>query len=171
VSILKKRQRIYAVALVTTILIAVTIFVTYEHYANSRQQNDGSLNTSFFVEPVVDVILPSLFSNGANAPLNLTRGATASLPVEIFPEVNLNVTLDTTLSSLSYPNQNVSNVISTSFNPPRLSIAEGSRGNTTLDISVSQTAQTGEYSVTVTATNLKNESQYWGDIFQLNVLQ
>ncbi len=165
-----KRLRLYAVAAITVLVIAVAIFVAFNYVSSSHQQKGSLSSDSFYQEPVVDVILPALYNNGVNAPLNLTKGSSASLTVEIFPQVNLNCSVDANVSSLSNPSQNISDVISTTISPDILTIAQESSSNTTLRITASSAVQLGEYRVTVTAINLENESQYWGAIFQLNVL-
>lgn len=167
---LKRRQRLYGVVFIVVLLVLITVFVTYYYNANSSQQHKDLSTDSFFSEPVVDLIIPGLFNYGVNAPLNLTKGGTAALIVEVFPStINLKTSVSASIASLSYPNENITNDISTNISPAQLSIADGSSGNTTLSINVSATAPLGTYRVTVTATNLENASQYWGTIFYLNV--
>jgi hypothetical protein len=168
------KLRLYAVAATTVLIIAVLILATFIYVSNSHQQKDDSSTSSstnsFFGEPVVDIIIPTLYSNGINAPLNLTTGSNASLLIEVFPTVNLKCVFRANVSSLSDPNENLSDMISTSITPGMLTIAQESSANTTLRITASTAAQQGGYSVTVTAINSDNESQYWGAIFRLNVL-
>lgn len=158
------------VAAISVIIIAGSIFAAFNYLSGSHQQKNGLSTNSFFEEPVVDIIIPTLYRNGANTPLNLTRGSSASLAVEIFPQVNLKCVVGANVSSISSPSENLSDVIWTSISPDVLTIAQESSANATLRITANPTAQMGQYSVTVTAINYDNESQYWGAIFQLNVL-
>jgi hypothetical protein len=165
-----KNRRSYAIAAVSVLIIAVAIFVAYNYVSSFHQQDGTSSTNSFYQEPVADVIIPALYNNGINSPLNLTRGSNVSLVVEVFPTINVKAVVGVNILSISSPNENLSNVISASINPTTLSINQGSSANTTMGIAVSLGAQLGDYSVTVTATNSDNKSQSWGTIFQLNIL-
>ncbi len=125
------------------------------------------ITTSFLNEPVVDVIIPSLFNNGANAPLNVSTGEHATLVVQIYPTVRLDALMKFQVDSSPLGGNNRS--ISATFDPSTLDIAAGSSGNTTMNIYVSKNATNGLYYSSVSAVNLENSSELWGNVVQIDV--
>jgi hypothetical protein len=161
-------------AALTIILLAIIIAsVAVYDFATSQPQNITATN-SFPHEPVVDVIIPALFrqtsTGGVNAPLNMTTGESTKLIVQVYPTVNVNVTMQFRYFSLSNDASGVQNsTITGTFDPSKLDIQSGKVGNTTLALGVSQSAQDGEYNAVISAIDTQNSSEAWGVIVSVNV--
>ncbi len=157
-------------------LAIIIASVAVYDFATSQPQNVTPTN-SFLHEPVVDVIIPALFrqtsTGGVNSPLNMTPGESTNVIVQVYPTVNVNVTMQFRYFSLS---QNGSitgqnSTITGTFNPSKLNILSGKEGNTNLSLGISQSAQDGEYNAVISAIDTQNSSEVWGVILQVNVEQ
>ena len=173
-------SKTFALVLVAGLIVLSAVigigFVMQPGSANNRTVT--TLCQSCFVEePVVDVILPTLTRNPGgsvsttNAPLNMTRGSTQSLSVDVYPTVSISVTLVfRVLLSPSAGTAGSSASLSASFSPSELSISSQGRGVSTLTISVPANALPGTYNaaVSVEQTNATS-SGVWGTFFMINV--
>ena len=136
-----------------------------------------SLCQSCFVnEPVVDVILPALAKNSgggvstSNAPLNITRGSTQTLEVQVYPTIDVSVKLVfRVLFAPVATNSSSTSWISATFTPGQISVASQKRGVSTLSLSVSSIAPLGTYNAAVSAEETTNTSVVWGTFFMTNV--
>ena len=88
------RNEKYGVAIIVLLVIIISLVAVYD--ISGRQTNDQTGTNSFISEPVVDIILPSLFretsTGGQNEPLNVTVGQTDTLAIRVYPNANLNLT-------------------------------------------------------------------------------
>lgn len=161
-----------AAAVIIIVIVAIGSVATIEYF-NSQQKHGSTICTTCFVnQQVVDVIIPSLVSTsggagGNNLPLNATRGENVSLIVQVYPTEELNVTMG--LRILSFPTAGTTNSVSATFSPVTLSIAAASHSNTTMTLHIQSDAGVGAYTLAVTAVNLENASQSWGNEIDLNV--
>lgn len=155
-----------ALAIIAILAVAIIGVAAYELVFAPISQK-SPFTTSFLNEPVVDVIIPSLFKSGANAPLNISTGKRTSLQVQIYPTVRLDMIMQFRI--ISSTSGNYSNAIMATFDPGTLLVAAGSSGNTTMNIYVPLNTTAGTYDSVVSAVNLSNSSQYWGPILQIDV--
>jgi hypothetical protein len=176
---LKKKHELAAVLLITTLALLIILVTTYDLLYRNGGHDTSTASDSFIQQPVVDVIIPALFSQGTtggiNAPLNLTQGQSVSLKVMIYSTVSLNATMEFQVYPLAPASQNGTSVTESSsamtwsFQPSSLQVSINGKGNTTLNLDVPQQFQTGTYSAVVSAVNSQNVAQMWGDVFQINV--
>jgi hypothetical protein len=171
---LNKNEKIASLVIVILAIIIATVAV-YDFVA-SQAQNSIPPN-SFPQEPVVDIIIPTLFretaAGGINAPLNVTAGDAVQLTVQVYPTISLNVVMQFRYYSLSNneTSSKTNSTIIATFNPSQLDIGADLRGNITMSLGIAQNATAGEYSAVVSAVDLKNATDVWGAIFQINVAQ
>jgi hypothetical protein len=169
---LRRNERI-AIGVIVVLAVAISGIAFFDLFY-SRNLGNATTSNSFVNQPVVDIIIPSLFkessTGGINSALNLTRGQVVSLQVEVFPTFNLTASMNLRVYALNTSQGNASGAISATFEPEQLNVAENSVKNTTMTIDVSSNAQPAGYNAVVSATNAVNASQSWGDVFQLNVL-
>jgi hypothetical protein len=172
---LNKNEK-FGVTVVVLLVITISLVAIYD--IGNSQINGQTGTNSFISEPVVDILLPSLFretsTGGQNEPLNVTVGETDTLAIQIYPNVNLNLTMEfryyflgTTFSSTTSSNSSQS--ILAQFFPPSLSINADKTGNTSVTLQVSRTASLGQYNAIISALNTENSSEVWGVIVQINV--
>ncbi len=164
--------------IIVVLVIIVSTIAVFDLLAPPKV-NQRSTSLPFIVQPVVDVIVPSLYTNQGssndNKPLNVTDGQVLTLAVNVYSTVSLNFTMEYRVLSYSgeTPNSSSANVsgslASATFNPDTLSIQGDGNGATSLTLVFSATAVSGEYNTVVSAVNLDNSSQEWGDIIQVNV--
>jgi hypothetical protein len=174
----KRRYEWVAVAVIVVLAIAVISITTYNLLV--KQTARGPTQTTsepFVVQPVVDVIIPSLFrqgpTGGINSPLNLTVGQNESIQIEIYSSVHLNASMEFNMYALSTSQQasltgqmgNAS--VNWEFNPILVNVPVNGKANTTLSLNVSSQTATGTYNAVVTAVNSDNSTQMWGDIFEI----
>jgi hypothetical protein len=171
------RNEKYGVAIIVLLVVIISLVAVYD--ISSRQTNDQTGTNSFISEPVVDIILPSLFretsTGGQNEPLNVTVGQTDTLAIRVYPNVNLNLTMVfkyylLTSSFTSSVSNNSSQSILANFVPSNLNIKAGKMGNTSMTLQVSRTASVGQYAAVISALNLDNSSEVWGVLVQINVI-
>ncbi len=184
---------IVVVILIVVSVVMYTFFLAPLRSNNSPVSGSNCKNGCFISEPVVDVIIPSLatthgFNGATNKLLNLTRGETVSMNVEVYTsKVGVNATMqlfiypplegsnsssgtttsNTTSSSLISKTGGAG--ISAKFSPANLSIPASSNETSIMTLSVSSTAIEGYYSATVSAFDPDNPSYVWGTLFEINV--
>jgi hypothetical protein len=158
------------------LVIIISVVAIYD-ISNSQTSVETSAN-SFIQEPVVDILIPNLFretsTGGQNVPLNVTTGQTDAIVIQIYPTVELNLTMEFRyyfLSSIvsTSTTDNLSRSISATFDPSNLKISAGSTANTTMTLQVSPSAPLGEYNAVVSAFSSENSSEVWGVIVRINV--
>ena len=159
------------------LVIVISLFAVYDIISSQTQAQSPS--NSFIQEPVVDILVPSLFertpTGGQNEPLNVTTGQDIELVLQVYPTVNLNLSMEFRYYLLSATeaqnssSDNSSQLISANFNPTSMRIASGKTANTTVSLQVSQTAPEGQYNAILSALNTDNSSEIWGVIIQINV--
>ncbi len=178
---MNKFEKILAIIVVVLAIIAATI-AALSLLWGPRPQNPATAN-SFIGEPVVDIIIPSLFrttsTGGINAPLNASGGQSLALTIQLFPTTNLNVSMQfryfvlgglaDNSSSSGTQNFSSSQFLSAKFNPPALSIIAGKTANTTMQLTITKNAIQGKYNSVVSAVNMQNSSQIWGVIIPINL--
>ena len=173
-------RRLETIALIVIVVLVVIVStIAVFDLLTPPKTNPASTSLPFVVQPVVDVIVPALYtnqgSNNDNIPLNVTEGQVVTLTVNIYSTVSMNFKMMYRILSYSGDatnsfsvNGNIS-LASVSFNPETLSIQGDGNGTTTLTLAFSTTALPGEYNSVVSAVNLNNSSQEWGDILQVNI--
>ncbi|MGI0091218.1 MAG: hypothetical protein ACREBS_05875 [Nitrososphaerales archaeon] len=179
---LRKQYESIAIIIVIALVISIAAITAYDLLGGAVGQNQPGKTDSFIQQPVVDIIIPSLFrqtsTGGINSPLNLTRGENLSFSVYVYSTVDLNVSMEFRafqLASVSLQagstssNNNVSETMSVAFDPSFFKVGEDGSGNTTINLHVKTSAQVGAYSAVISASNLNNSSETWGDILQINV--
>lgn len=174
---MKRLERV-AIAIIIVLVVVVTTIAVVDILTPPRS---GRSTTSlpFVVQPVVDVIVPALFndqgSKNLNAPLNATGGQSITLSVSIYATIALNCKMEYQIFSLLGANSSNSTTSATSpltsisFSPEILSIESGGKGTTNMTIIFSSSAIPGEYNSVLSAVNLDNSSQTWGDLIQVIV--
>jgi hypothetical protein len=174
---LRTRFETIGIIIVVALAAIISAIAVNDLLGGPSKQNSATTN-SFIQQPVVDIIIPTLFAQtatgGVNSPLNLTLGESYSLTVEVYTTVALNASLifhalPLGSSSTSELSQGTSGPISGIFNPADLMMEANGKGISTFSIAVSDSASVGAYNAVVSAVNLDNSSQIWGDIFQINV--
>lgn len=173
-----KRLETVAVGIIVVLVIVVSTIAVFD-LLTPPKTNQHSTSLPFVVQPVVDVIVPSLYtnqgSNNDNIPLNVTGGQVVILAVNIYSTANLNFTMEYRVLSYSGGTENDSATIASSllanasFSPETLVVQGDGNGTTKLTVAFSSSAVPGEYNSVITAVNLDNSSQEWGDILQVNV--
>ena len=176
---MKGRRESIAIAAIIVLAILVTGIATYDLLSPHNGQGQQGTTQALSAQPVVDVILPSLFrqqgSNSQNAPLNVTSGQNVTLEVDVYTTVSLNLKMQYAAFLLpsgyngSTSSQGNPSIMSATFNPQTLNINGGAKGISTLRLSIPPTALLGEYSAVISAINVNNSTQTWGDIFQIFV--
>jgi hypothetical protein len=172
----------YEIAAIITIIalaLVITSVTAYDLLGRPGAQGLSITTGTFIQQPVVDVIVPSLFRSGStggiNAPLNLTQGETISLPVTVYSVAAINVTAEFRITPLSLSQTatsslaNSSSIISWSFAPGSFQVEPNGKANTTLKLDVPYLMPLGTYSAVISAANTDNSSQIWGDILQINI--
>jgi len=163
---------------VTVVVILVIVISLIAVYDISNNQTQGQAGTNLFIQqPVVDILVPSLFretsTGGQNVPLNITSGQTDSIVIQVYPTVDLNITMGFQYYFLSTNESSSSSnpgSISATFDPSDLRIDMGKTENTSITLHVSPNAPLGQYDAVISAFNSANSSQVWGVIVQINVL-
>lgn len=168
-----KRIETVAIGVIVILAVIVTSVAVFDLLAPPKSNQS---NTSFpFVEqPVVDVIVPALSreqgSGNNNIPLNVTAGQVVSLAVYVYSTVNLNVSVGYKVLTGPTTNNSSPDLLDKgSFSPETLSIGADGKGITNMTFTISPRAYTGQYNMVVSAVNLDNSSQFWGDFVQVNV--
>ncbi len=188
------------IVLIVVVLLVLVSAVMYSFFLAPLRTNSSLVSGSnckngcFISEPVVDVLIPSLatihgFNGATNHVLNVTRGQTVSMIVEVYTS---NVGVNATMQLLIYPPPGGSNsssgttssntttsslligkmggaAISAEFSPVNLSITADNNASSVMTLSVSSTAVEGYYDATVSATDPSNPSYVWGTFFEINV--
>ena len=154
----------------------ITGITAYDLLGGTSAQRNSTTSDSFIQQPVVDIIIPSLFSQtstgGVNLPLNLTLGESFSLTIDVYSTVSLNASMEfiaTPLASSTGGAQSSTGMITGTFDPSILVIGANGKGITTFHVQVSPTANVGNYGTVISVVNAANSTQVWGDIFQINV--
>lgn len=161
------------------VIIATTVAVF--DLLTPPKSSQPSTSLPFIQQPVVDVIIPSLFrtqgSNNDNMPLNLTQGESMSLTVDVYTTVSLNLKFE--FQVLSYVGQSSngsssvtegnSSIVSVAFNPSSLAINGANKGTTNMTVTFSDYAGIGQYNSVVSVVNMNNSTQVWGDLIQINI--
>ena len=172
----KFEKRLALVAVILAILAAGIAGATLLSSPPSQ-----TATNSFIGEPVLDIIIPSLFhqtsTGGINSPLNASAGQTLSLTVQLFPTTSLNVSmqfryfvLNSSNSATVSSSQNAtSDYIMSTFHPQETTITASKTSNVTMQLAISQSAVRGQYNSVVSAVNLQNSSQVWGVIVQIDI--
>ncbi|HXQ93506.1 MAG TPA: hypothetical protein VN739_10920 [Nitrososphaerales archaeon] len=163
---------------VTVVVILVIVISLVAVYDISNNQTQGQVGTNSFIQqPVVDILVPSLFREtsigGQNVPLNITNGQSDSIVIQVYPTVDLNITMEFQYYLLSTNESSRSSdpgSISATFNPSNLRIDAGKTENTSMTLRVSPSAPLGQYNAVISAFNSANSSQVWGVIVQINVV-
>ena len=173
-----KRLETISVGIIVVLVIVVSTIAIIDLLAQPKA-NQYSTSLPFIVQPVVDVIVPSLYtnqgSNNDNIPLNVTGGQVVVLTVNIYSTTNLNLTMEYHVLSYSGASENNSSTIasslltSASFSPETLAVQGDGNGTTELTVAFSSSPVPGEYNSVISAVNLDNSSQEWGDIIKVNV--
>lgn len=168
-----KRIETIAIGVIVVLAVIVTSVAVFDLVSSGSNQSTTSL--PFVEQPVVDVILPSLFraqgSGNDNIPLNVTHGQVVTLVVDVYSTVNLNFEMkyDVLTGPTSNSSTDFNSVVVGSFTPETLSIQADGKGTANLTLTFSASAYAGQYNMVVSAVNLENASQFWGDFFQVNV--
>ena len=175
---MNSRREMAAIIVIIVLAIMITGITAYDLLGGTSAQRNSTTSDSFIQQPVVDIIIPSLFSQtstgGVNLPLNLTLGESFSLTVDVYSTVFLNASLEfitTLLTSSTGGVQAASGQITGTFDPSILVIGANGKGITTFHVQVSQTANVGNYSTVISVVNAVNSTQVWGDIFQIHVTE
>jgi hypothetical protein len=163
------RNEKFAYIAIIILAIAIVGVAIYDFSSASAKKNVASEN-SFDQQPVVDVIIPSLFiqspEGGVNGVLNLTAGQTKNLTIELYPTVPVNLSMEFRYFLLSgytsLANETGVPPLHASFSPPVLVIGAEAEKNCSMHLSVSSAALLGPYTLVVSAVNSKNASQIWG---------
>lgn len=168
-----KRIETVAIGVIVILAVIVTSVAVFD-LLTPPKSNQPDTTFPFIEQPVVDVIVPALSreqgSGNNNIPLNVTVGQVVSLVVNVYSTVNLNVSVD--YKVLTGPTTNNSSpdlVVNGSFSPETLSIGADEKGTTNMTFAISPSAFMGQYNMVISAINLDNSSQFWGDFFQVNV--
>lgn len=172
-SLIKIEKRLALIAVVLAIIAAGIAGATLLNGSPNQTETN-----SFITQPVLDIIIPSLFhetsTGGINSPLNASAGQSISLTVQLFPSTNLNVSMqfryflmNSSSSSIS-PQGNASS-LSAMFHPLDLTIAGGKTANVTMDLAISASTVKSHYTSVISAVNLQNSSQVWGVIMQIDI--
>ena len=174
---MKSRREMVAIMVIIVLAVMITGITAYDLLGGTSAQRNSTTSDSFIQQPVVDIIIPSLFSQtstgGVNLPLNLTLGESFSLTVDVYSTVSLNASMEfiTTPLTSSTSVQSSTGLITGTFNPSILVIGANGNGITTFHVQVSQTTNVGNYSAVMSVVNAANSTQVWGDIFQINVAE
>lgn len=176
---MKRRFESMAIAAVIVLAIVVTGVASYDLLSPRTTQPQQSTTYSFVEQPVVDLIIPTLFkqqgSDSSNVPLNVTRGENVTLSIDIYATVNLTITMNYSIYLLSAPSGSSaapgtnSTTVLASFNPQSLTVDTRAKGVVTMYLRVLSETPMGDYTAVVSAVNVNNSTQSWGDIFQINV--
>lgn len=173
---MKKTESIAIGVIIVLGVIAASIAV----YDLLTPPTSGQQTTSlpFVEQPVVDVIVPSLFrqqgSNNGNVPLNVTQGETVSMIVNVYTSVSLALKMDFEVLSGGPSQSNNSSttesiLITPAFNPDVLNISGAGQGTCNLTLHFSAAVNIGDYNSVISATNINNSSQVWGAIVEINI--
>lgn len=175
---LLKKFEVIAIGIIIVLGVAATAIAVYDLLSPPRSNQTTSL--PFVEQPVVDVIVPSLYrnqgSNNVNSPINVTAGQTLTFVVDIYTSVSLNLTMEfklfspfgqSTNSSLS--TTSVVSTVRAYFSPTELTIQGAGKGSTNLTLGFSSSALPGNYNSVISAVNLNNSSQVWGDVVQVSI--
>ena len=171
---MNKFERIATIIIVLLVVIIASVAI-YDFSINHDQNVNSS--SSFSQEPIVDIIVPSLYrqtaQGGVNTPLNLSSGETRNFVVQIYPTVDVNLFMQFRSFSLSSISGTLAagenSTITCRFNPFNLIISAGSHQNTTVSLMVSSSARIGFYTLVISAVDSRNSSEVWGVILQINV--
>lgn len=175
-----KKFEVIAISIIIVLAIAATTIAVFDLLSPPKQ---GQTNPSshFIEQPVVDVIIPSLFktegSNNVNIPINISAGQTMTFAVDVYTTVSLNLTMDFRIfapfgqasNSSVTTTESGPRMVVASFNPETLTIHGSSEGSSNMTLAVSNSATPGDYSSVVSAVNLDDSSQVWGDFIQINI--
>jgi len=170
----RERAAIFAIIVLVSLITGIA---AYDLLGGAPGQRNSTTD-SFIQQPVVDIIIPSLFSQtatgGVNLPLNLTLGESFSLTVDVYSTVSLNASMEFIASPLTSSTggvQSSTGLITGTFDPSILVIGANVKGIATFHVQVSPTANAGAYSSVISVVNAVNSTQVWGDIFQINLAQ
>jgi hypothetical protein len=177
---LNKLERRAALVAVLLAIVAAAI-AGANLYFNGNASNQTTPN-SFIIQPVLDIIIPSLFhessTGGVNAPLNVSAGQSLSLSVQLFPITDLNVSMQFRYfalnenSTVSFSSSNINQSgqpLAATFTPSSVKLGAEHAVNLTMQLAISPDAMIGRYNTVISATNLQNSSQVWGVIVQINI--
>ncbi len=176
---MKKRHESMAIVVVIVLALIVVGVASYDLLTPRTTHAQQSTSYSFVQQPVVDLIIPTLFrqqgSDSGNLPLNVTRGENVTLSIDVYSTASITfrmqyeiylLSADSASSTLSGTN---STTMSVDFNPQSLTVDTNAKGVSIMHLSVPSQTPTGIYTAVVTAVNVNNSTQSWGDIFQINV--
>lgn len=176
---MKRRYESLAIALIIVLALIVVGVASYDLLSPRTTHAQQSTTYSFVQQPVVDLIIPTLFrqqgSDSGNLPLNVTRGENVPLSIDIYTTVTITFSMKCEIyllsvrSGTSTASTTNSTTILASFNPQSLIVNASAKGVSTMHLSVLSQTLVGEYTAVVTAVNVYNSTQSWGDIFQINV--
>lgn len=173
-----KKIESVAIGVIIVLGVIVASIAVYDLLTPPKSNQQGT-SLPFVVQPVVDVIVPSLFrqqgSDNGNVPLNITQGGSVSMVVNVYSTVSL--TLKMSLDVLSGPSNQTNtssipqstSVISASFDPDVLNISGDGQGSCNMTLHFSSAANLGEYNTEVSATNANESSMVWGSFVQINI--
>lgn len=172
-------KKIESIAIGVIIILGV-IAASVAVYDLLTPPTSGQNTTSlpFVEQPVVDVIVPSLFrqqgSNNGNVPLNVTQGENVSMIVNVYTTVSLALEMDFKVISGGPSQSNTSSItqstlITPAFDPDVLNISGAGQGTCNLTLHFSEAVNVGAYNSVISATNIDNSSQVWGAIVEINV--
>src|SRR5487761_890705 len=95
---MKSRREMVAIMVIIVLAVMITGITAYDLLGGTSAQRNSTTSDSFIQQPVVDIIIPSLFSQtsagGVNLPLNLTLGESFSLTVDVYSTVSLNASME-----------------------------------------------------------------------------
>lgn len=171
------------ISIAAIIVLAIVAAGIATYYLLTPPRAGAQTTTYSFIEqPVVDVIIPTLFreqgSNNGNIPLNVTRGESISLAVDVYSTVSLAFEMQFRIFALASEQGSNSSVSSTSnastsvvaiFSPETLTISGAGETSSNMTLAVSARAPMGEYNSVVSVMNLNNSSQVWGSIVQISI--
>jgi hypothetical protein len=130
----------------------------------------------FQTEPILDVVMPVLGNSTSptnpNLTVNMTAGTTRSFEVDLYPTIDVNVTMgfSSFLVSASSGGAHASaGEPSARFLPGNLTLRANGKGTTYLSLTIPGDAEPGTYSSVVSAVDDTNSSNVWGIYFQLLV--
>jgi hypothetical protein len=155
---------------VVLILVATSSAFAYSMLTYRPLANNSPSTSHFIGQPVVDVIIQNLTRQGQGVPepLNVTRGSSTKLLIEVFPTVDLAVYFRMNIFSMKTGENKTSSFIIT-FDPTSVSVRANSEATAFMTISVPFDAPTGTFDAIASAINQKNPTQVWGLVFTMSV--
>ena len=154
---------------IIVIIIAVAAYPAYVEAGILTRPQHTLCSTCNIQQPPLDVIIPKLFSSNVNSILNVTAGNVTTFEVDIYSTVAANISMRLYLDTVPGGSSVAGAPISATFSPEQLAVQTNIKAVTSMTLTISQQAQKGIYSISVSAMDDANASWIWGDPVYVNV--